>query len=281
MWSRDLRSRRLDRIEESRHPDATVATRGILHPLAGLGTFELEREPAPTELHPFVEWTWVVRWRLEKEREHEQATLPFPCVHLVFEEGSYRVHGPRTQRFVKRLRGEGWVLGVRFRPAGFSSFSRLPLRELVDQVLPFEAVLGVASPPPAESPDVARRQIFAVLQAHRPVHEPAQVLADRVVSAIGEDPSRARVEALAKLAGCSARSLHRSLEKHVGVGTKWLVRRARVQAAAESVARGEHVSWTALASELGYADQAHLIREFRDQVGETPAAYAARCRRPT
>lgn len=280
MWSRDLTSRRLDRIEESRHP-ATFATRGILHPLAGLGTFELEREPAPTELHPFVEWTWVVRWRLEKEREHEQATLPFPCVHLVFEEGAYRVHGPRTQRFVKRLRGEGWVLGVRFRPAGFSGFSRVPLCDLVDRVLPLEAVLGVPSPPPAESPEVARSRIVALLSADPPPQDPAQALANGVVSAIEDDPALSGVEALAKLAGCSPRSLHRLLQKHVGVGTKWLVRRARVQAAAERVARGEHVSWTALASELGYADQAHLIREFRDQVGETPAAYAARCRRPT
>jgi AraC-like DNA-binding protein len=281
MWSRDPTDRSPRRIEESRHPDAAVTgTRGILHPLAGLGTFELEREPPPAALQPFVEWTWLVRWRLEREREHEQATLPFPCVHLVFEDGAYRVHGPRTQRFVTRLRGDGWVLGVRFRPAGFSGFSRVPLCELVDRVLPLEAVLGVPSPPPAESPEVARSRIFSVLSAAPPPYEPAQALADRVVSAIEDDPALSRVEALAKLAGCSPRSLHRSLQKHVGVGTKWLVRRARVQAAAESVARGEHVNWTALAHELGYADQAHLIREFRSQVGETPAVYAARCRRP-
>jgi len=255
-----------------------MPTLGILHPLAGLTAFTLERQPPPPELTPFVEWTWAVRWNLANGREHEQATLPFPCVHLVFEDGAYRVHGPRTRRFVTQLRGEGWVLGVRFRPAGFSAFTRVPLCELVDRVLPFEAVLSVPSPPPAETPAAARQLLFDALSALQPVHEASQALADRVVAAIGDDPTRARVGALSKLAGCSPRSLHRLLKSRVGVGTKWLVRRARVQAAAERVARGESVDWSRLADQLGYADQAHFIREFREQTGETPAAYAARCR---
>jgi hypothetical protein len=37
------------------------------------------------------------------------------------------------------------------------------------------------------------------------------------------------------------------------------------------------VAWAALALELGYHDQAHLIRDFKAQVGFTPAAYAERC----
>lgn len=270
-----------DRIEEMRQSSAPLPTRGILHPVAGLRAFELEREPPPPELAPFIEWTWAVRWQLEPGREHEQATLPFPSVNLVFEEGEYRVHGPCTQRFVTRIRGEGWVLGVRFRAAGFSAFSRVPLRELVDQVLPLSTVLGVESPPPAVSPADARQLLFAVLRARQPVHESAHALADRIVSEIGREPSLSRVQELARRAGCSPRSLHRLLETHVGVGTKWLVRRARVQSAAERVARGERVDWAELAQELGYADQPHFIREFREQVGETPAAYAARCRQAT
>ena len=43
----------------------------------------------------------------------------------------------------------------------------------------------------------------------------------------------------------------------------------------ESVA----VDWSALAQELGYFDQAHFIRDFKAQIGRTPAAYAAACAR--
>jgi len=37
------------------------------------------------------------------------------------------------------------------------------------------------------------------------------------------------------------------------------------------------VDWAGAAQELGYHDQAHLIRDFRAQIGSTPAAYARRC----
>ncbi|MER7773428.1 hypothetical protein ABTZ21_00270 [Streptomyces sp. NPDC096191] len=36
-----------------------------------------------------------------------------------------------------------------------------------------------------------------------------------------------------------------------------------------------HPSGTALAAELGYADQAHLVRDFTATVGVPPTAYAA------
>jgi AraC-like DNA-binding protein len=43
------------------------------------------------------------------------------------------------------------------------------------------------------------------------------------------------------------------------------------------VSTGEAVDWALLAVELGYHDQAHLIHDFKAQVGFTPAAYAERC----
>jgi hypothetical protein len=50
--------------------------------------------------------------------------------------------------------------------------------------------------------------------------------------------------------------------------------RSRVRAAAERVACGEHVDWAGEAK-LGYADQPHVIREFRAQIGETPGIRGA------
>jgi AraC-like DNA-binding protein len=36
------------------------------------------------------------------------------------------------------------------------------------------------------------------------------------------------------------------------------------------------VDWSSLAAELGYYDQAHLIRDFTAAVGEPPGRYSAR-----
>jgi methylphosphotriester-DNA--protein-cysteine methyltransferase len=102
-------------------------------------------------------------------------------------------------------------------------------------------------------------------------------LADRLVRLAQEDRAIVRAEDLARAAEMSVRSLHRLFERHVGVGPKWVVRRSRVQEAAERVARGERVDWAAAAQDLGYHDQSHLIHDFREQIGSTPAAYARRC----
>jgi AraC-like DNA-binding protein len=48
--------------------------------------------------------------------------------------------------------------------------------------------------------------------------------------------------------------------------------RYRVQEAIERAA--PDVDWAALAAELGYSDQAHLVRDFTATIGVSPTAYA-------
>ena len=62
---------------------------------------------------------------------------------------------------------------------------------------------------------------------------------------------------------------------YVGVSPKWVMRRARLHEAAERADSGEPVDWASLASDLGYADQAHLTRDFTVTIGVSPSRYAA------
>jgi AraC-like DNA-binding protein len=62
---------------------------------------------------------------------------------------------------------------------------------------------------------------------------------------------------------------------YVGVSPKWVMRRARLHEAASRADSGEVVDWAQLAFDLGYADQAHLTRDFTDTIGVPPAQYAA------
>lgn len=254
-----------------------IATRGILRPHAGLERFDLARVAPPDDLAPFMTFFWIVQWDLPDGETHRQETLPFPCVHLVCEGGDYRVHGPGTKRFSTTLSGRAWVTGARFTPAGFSAFSRWPMRDLVDRVAPAHEVIGRQPPPFPASPDDACARLTAYLRVQVPERTPAMALVDRLVARAQADAATIRADDLAEDAGVSVRSLHRLFERHVGVNSKWVVRRARIQDAAERVARGDRVDWTVVAQELGYHDQSHLIRDFRAQVGETPAAYARRC----
>jgi AraC-like DNA-binding protein len=82
------------------------------------------------------------------------------------------------------------------------------------------------------------------------------------------------VDDLAAAAGRSPRALQRLFREYVGVTPKWVLRRLRLQEAAERMADGTG-DWAALALDLGYFDQAHFINDFRRVVGRSPAEYAA------
>ena len=97
-----------------------------------------------------------------------------------------------------------------------------------------------------------------------------------MVDLIQRDPSVARVDALAAAVSTSVRSLQRLFAEHVGVGPKWVIRRYRLHEITERMSEGIGIDWAALAADLGYADQAHLTRDFTDLFGEPPTAYARR-----
>ena len=257
----------------------TKSTLGILNPFEGFKNFSLRREPPSDDLAHFVDGFWSVQWDLEGRPPFEQEVLPYPCVNLSTGVGGFEVHGPATKRFVAQLSDRGDVFGTKFTPAGFSAFTRIPMRELVDGIVSVQAATGRTPRTPTNGDfEAVRARVETFLRSFQPVRTEQMALADRLVRLVQEDRAIARAEDLARAADISVRSLHRLFERYVGVGPKWIVRRSRVQDAAERVARGEHVDWAGAAHDLGYHDQAHLIRDFRAQIGLTPAAYARRCK---
>jgi AraC-like DNA-binding protein len=68
--------------------------------------------------------------------------------------------------------------------------------------------------------------------------------------------------------------LARLFERDVGVAPKVVARVARVRHV--MTLAGRQPAWARIAAEAGYADQSHLIADFRTVVGATPAAWLAR-----
>jgi AraC-like DNA-binding protein len=60
---------------------------------------------------------------------------------------------------------------------------------------------------------------------------------------------------------------------HVGATPKHVIRRTRLQEVALRLERGDAVSLSRLAAELGYADHAHLARDFKGATGKSPSAF--------
>ncbi|MFD0530518.1 DUF6597 domain-containing transcriptional factor [Kitasatospora arboriphila] len=255
--------------------------RGVLHPGRAAAVIELDRrEPAPGA-DRFVEFYWLVRWDCRDRPPYEQKVLSHPHVHLVFEEPRARVYGVDRSLFVRRLEGRGHALGVKFRPGGFRPFTDRPVSGLADRSVPAAEFFGpeadrlnediMASP---ADPERLRALADAFLLARLPEPDPTADRVAAMVERITSAPELHRVDDLAAEFGLGVRQLQRLFAEYVGASPKWVLRRARLHEAARHADSGADVDWAALAADLGYADQAHLTRDFTAAVGTPPARYA-------
>ena len=101
------------------------------------------------------------------------------------------------------------------------------------------------------------------------------LISDRHPAATGLFP-------LAELLDVSPYRLSRAFTRELGVSLTRYRNRVRLGRALDRLENGES-SLGALAADLGFADQAHLCRTMREQLGHTPTACATCCgtRRPT
>ncbi|MBO1416731.1 helix-turn-helix domain-containing protein [Streptomyces sp. FH025] len=251
--------------------------RGVLHPARAAELISVERlGPAP-DVARFVEYYWLVRWDLTGHAPYEQKVLAHPNVHLVFEAPRARVYGVDRSLFVRRLEGAGHVLGVRFRPGAFRPFAGHPVNDLADRSVPAAEYFGPEADRLNEEllrsePEAGRVDAFLRprLPAPDPVVEEVAAMVDRITGS----PDLCRVDELARELGLTVRRLQRLFAEYVGASPKWVLRRARLHEAAERARTDGELDLAGLAAELGYADQAHLTRDFTAAVGTSPARYA-------
>jgi AraC-like DNA-binding protein len=262
---------------------ATASTHGILGPDAIGRVFSLTRSAPAPDLAHLIERHWVVQWDLGDRPPHRQEVVTHPCVNLVFEPRGAGVFGVQRRRDARVLRDSGWAVGVKFRPGGFSGYLGRPVHEITDRALALGDVFGpdgdALARETAAHADPAAKLVLAeaFLRDRMPPSDPEVELVHAVVvDMLAVDPG-ATVAEIAGRHAVSTRTLQRLFRRHVGVGPKWVLRRYRLQEAAEQLAAGERSDWTRLALDLGYFDHAHFIRDFRAVVGRSPSEYEAQC----
>jgi AraC-like DNA-binding protein len=136
------------------------------------------------------------------------------------------------------------------------------------------AVAGPAGAGSASADAEMTAYAEALLCAVLPEPDPLAERAADLVAHITADPALRRVDELSGASGMTVRSLQRLFADYVGASPKWVMRRARLHEAAERADSGELIDWAELAADLGYADQAHLTRDFTDTIGVAPTRYA-------
>jgi AraC-like DNA-binding protein len=173
-------------------------------------------------------------------------------------------------------------VGVRFRPAKASAFLALPASELTDLRVSLDDLWRDAPAVRealAASADAVERvraleQVLASRLSPRPTSGHHDV--DEAVRRIVEAGGSLGITRLAPALGVTRQHLARRFAQLIGVSPKTfarVVRLGRVVERARAVPAGEPVNWSALAVELGYYDQAHLVDEFRELAGVTPSVW--------
>ncbi|GIE97495.1 helix-turn-helix domain-containing protein [Paractinoplanes rishiriensis] len=249
---------------------------GVLHP-QNLERYAATLHEADASIGAVVDHFWTVAWHLPAGERIEQRIIADPAVTLTIEAGNVPADlvltGVHRRAWQREIAGRGSAFAIRLRPAGLAVVSDLAPAAIADRTLAVTPELDARLHALLrEIRDASDRQgrataLIKVLAAERP--PPARhLLANDVLAAIhrgGPLP-----------AGPSTRTVQRALRETIGHGPSWVRRWVRLQEVARQFAVDGEAGAAAIAARLGYADQSHLVNDFRAAVGLTPGEYLAR-----
>lgn len=275
---------------QSTADEGTLLTqRAVLLPQLVGERLRLSRHPASESLAPWIDYHWIVEWDLAPGDTHVQHVMPFPNANLAFEHGASALHGPPRGLFTRVLAGRGKVHGVRFKCGGLRPWIDRPMSDLRDTVvsplpcLPRDADLVQIEHDVLSDADHAQAVglVQRLLMTRRPPVDPMVARLDDAIAAVQNDSDITRTAALQDLLGLGERALQRCALNYLGVTPKWIIQRARVHDALQSLAVDAETPLADLACRLGFFDQAHFARCFRQHTGRSPLEYRQAMRAAT
>lgn len=241
-------------------------------------------------LRSVVHCYWTLRAEADSEGARERI-VPDGCAEIILNRGSaFRRHGAEGSHVQARslvvgqlegpiaIQSTGSIdlIGIRFEPQGLFRLLGVPMHELngedlclgqVDDGLRRELEEAVGTSPVERRVDAVQAVLF-----HRLDGRAGRGLVGAAVELV-EAGTRGTAD-LARRLGVHRRSLERAFRTEVGLTPKTLARIRRVQRVLACLDGGGGVrGWAEVARAHGYADQSHLIRDFRRLVGTTPGRY--------
>lgn len=194
------------------------------------------------------------------------------CVDLIADSGAVWICGPQTRWLRSSATDDQGMLGLRL-SAG-TALRLLPdcLPELRDQYISLDSV--ISGPPHLRDlmlrawESATTRAELGPLQVTLGTPEPWTLLVSRAAD-VGLRASEA-----ARHLGCSDRTLRRRMLSAFGYGYATLLRIRRAERARALIAAGTDLAQAA--ANAGYADQAHMCRDFTPLVGVSPRQWEGR-----
>ena len=259
----------------------------------GRAVFEYVPRRIAGETSRFVEWIWFARGRITGVRERIAPTgstvaafvlgdpirqTPVGDGPALLADNGFLI-GPHDRPIVNEPQGETFCVGIVTTPVGCRpalGLAPATLRgRVVDLLQAWPRAAGLrreltTCQTPAEALDV----IETTLRAPERFDHHAFARCEAAVRQLSAEPTRPVGDIAAGL-GVSHGYLDRQFTEQVGLSPRTLARILRMRRLLEEIDVHGSVGWADKAAELGWSDQAHLIRDFKRHTGATPSEYLA------
>ena len=193
---------------------------------------------------------------------------------------AYTLIGPQLSRVDLSMGPKMLIISVGFFPGGMHRLLGVPMQEMLDK--PFDATLFLGK----EIEDVNEQlfeaknfnKMIEIIQSYllQKVNSLRRLLpVDQVIKQMIQKRSLLSVDQLAQQACVSTRQLERQFNERIGLSPKLYTRLMRFSRAWFMREKNPDISWLEIAHTCRYADQMHMIRDFKDFVGVTPTILQA------
>jgi AraC-like DNA-binding protein len=167
------------------------------------------------------------------------------------------------------------VVMVGFQPGGMHRLLRIPMNEMIDMHVDSKLLLGreieAVTEQLNEAADVEKMAMIVQQYLLSKVKGlKASLPFEEVLMNMLEQKNLVQVDELAKQACVSVRQLERQFRERTGLPPKLFIRLVRFSKAWVMREREQEISWIKIAHACGYADQMHMIRDFKEFTGVTP-----------
>ncbi len=249
----------------------------------GLGAPAISRRVPATDLRPCVELFWSI---INDGRQGRFFYEVFPDSHvqLVFRFSAQAqrmvVLGPMTEKATVEIDLASDYFGVRFHPGRMPNIADIKEADLVDCSLDITTfggrpIAALATRLLALREHDKRQHIMEEsIRCFLPATGDERCL--KAAAMIDDRGGQVRIAALAAHLDIHVRTLERLFQNELGVSPKTMARHVRLRRVMTCLHAGGYGTLADLAHACGYADQAHMIREFKELTGMRPGDRTAR-----
>lgn len=274
-------------------------TRNVINNLPN-SSFKNRNLMKPKIFEPSEELSALVKcyWTLEspKEKTPERNTIvPDGCMKFIFHYGDLYKHYPEngncitlpkyfligqlTKPYEVEPTGETGTFFVCFHPNGFLPFTTIPIKEMENTAVPLEKLFGqdgkeigqmiLNANSTSERINLIETFLLNRLTSTQTIDHIVKSTVETILTANGQ----LSVDELSKQNNINSRQLVRKFSSTIGLSPKQLSKTIRLQATLKTLLTKKITSFTDLAYENEYYDQAHFIKDFKEFTGLTPKEF--------